>query len=182
MPRALAFRDVRGRAVPLARLPLITSSQVDGLGFLKAKSLRKFWGKYRKPIIGGALAAGAIVGAAYTGGATLTALPSILGKVAKGAGSVVSAAGGPEAVLSAAGSLVGGRGAGEASAEVSAPAAALITPAGPTPVRFDSASLSGGLGSVPMPLLIGGSVALLALVMLMNQRAASPSFIEVRRP
>jgi hypothetical protein len=172
MRRALVFRDVHGRGVPLARLP--TSGQVDGLGFLKAKNLRKMWNKYRKPIVGGALVTGAIVGAAYTGGATLTALPALLGTATKGGGKAINAAGGPEAVMSAAGSLVGGR-------DV-IPADRLTDTGSPAPAHWVRRSGDPRAMGLAMPLLFGGGLAVLALVVLMHQRAALSSPRQGRRP
>ena len=53
MPRHPLLRDVHGRVVPLARVPMPASAAIDGLGFLKGKKLKKFWNKYRKPIAAG---------------------------------------------------------------------------------------------------------------------------------
>ena len=194
MPATLILQDARGRPVPLARVPRRASAAMDGLGAIKTKGLKKFWVKYSKPIIGGALAAGAVAGALYTGGATLSAVPGLLGKVAKGAGGLIDSAGGAGGILSAAGSLFGGRGGGggnDGGGDAQAAGYTASTMAtdsgyrGPASFASYREAPSSGLAGIPTPLLIGGGVAVLAVLFLMTQRPAAPtapSVIEVRRP
>ncbi len=167
--------DATGRMVPLVRIHPGDPS-LDGLGFFKSKRLKKLWKKIRKPLVGAAVLGAGVL----TGGAALAAAPAVIGAVTSGASALLP---GAAAVLPAAASLIGGGAAPATAAEpvpvMAAAPVATVAPA-PTPApavprqrkartvgnrRSDRGGLSG-------PLLIGGGLAALALVLLV-QRSSS---------
>jgi hypothetical protein len=172
--------DATGRMVPLVRIHP-GDPTLDGLGFFKSKRLKKLWKKIRKPLVGAAVLGAGVL----TGGAALAAAPAVIGAVTGGASALLP---GAAAVLPAAASLIGGGGGAPAAAAEAVPvmaaapvatAAAAPAPApAPAPAaprqrkartvgnrRSDRGGLSG-------PLFIGGGLAALALVLLV-QRSSS---------
>ncbi len=168
--------DATGRLVPLVRIHP-GDPTLDGLGFFKSKRLKKLWKKIRKPLVGAAVLGAGVL----TGGAALAAAPAVIGAVTGGASALLP---GAAAVLPAAASLIGGGGAAPATAAEAVPvmAAAPVATAAPAPApapvapRQRKARTVGNRqsdrGGLSGPLLIGGGLAALALVLLV-QRSSS---------
>ncbi len=181
MGHGFTVHDAAGRVVPLLRIHP-SDPALDGLGFFKSKRLKKLWKKIRKPLVGAAVLGAGVL----TGGAALAAAPAVIGAVTGGASALLPGA--AAAVLPGAAALIGG-GAAPATAMAAEAVPVMAAASSPAPMlapapipaaaparrkrqartvgyrRGDGGGLSG-------PLLIGGGLAALALVLLV-QRSSS---------